>query len=304
MENRRNAWKAFRRVGIGYGAFLLVTFILQLEIGTIAAALSYFGFEITFGDWYMFGASLGNYLVGGLITYLIVKDMPVYYRPRDRKTGAKILAAAFLVCLSALFFGNLIGQALMGIVCSILGKPMVNPVAEVIEGLSDWTIIATMVIMAPLCEEILYRKVLIDRVRQFGDKTAILASAFVFGLSHGNFYQFFYAFGIGLVFAYIYIQTGRLRYTIIFHMLINFLGSIVALHVDADSWVSVVYSVFILGAAVLGTIVFFTNQRKLVFEPGAEDIWGKGAFRSVFLNAGMVLFFLASAATFVISEIS
>ncbi len=303
MEDSRNAWKAFSRVGIGYGAFLFVTFILQIEIGTIAAVLSRFGLEVTLGDWYIFGVSLANYIVGGLITYIIVKDMPVLCRPMERSAGARKLAAAFLVCMSALFFGNLIGQALMGIVCAIQGKPMVNPVAEIMEGLSSWTIFATMVVMAPICEEFLYRKVLINRIRQYGDKAAIIVSGVVFALSHGNFYQFFYALGIGMVFAYLYIQTGRLRYTIIFHMLINFLGSIVALHVDDHVWVSAVYSVFILAAAAAGTILFFMNKRKLVLDKGTDEIWGKGAFHSIFLNTGMVLFLLGSAVIFAITEI-
>ncbi|WP_077611133.1 CPBP family intramembrane glutamic endopeptidase [Clostridium sp. Marseille-P2415] len=304
MGDRRYAWKAFSRVGIGYGAFLLVTFVLQLEIGTIAAALSRFGVEIVFGDGYILGSSFATYAVGGVVTYFIVKDMQVLGRPQAKKAGVKMLAAAFLICMSALFFGNLIGQALMSIVCALQGKPMVNPVEEIMEGLSSWTIFVTMVVMAPVCEEILYRKVLIDRIRLYGDKAAIVVSGFVFALSHGNFYQFFYAFGIGLVFAYIYIQTGRLRYTIAFHMMINFLGSIAALHVEDAAWLSAVYSVFMLTAVLSGTILFFISRKKLVLESGMEETWGKGTFPILFLNPGMILFFLASAATFVISEIS
>lgn len=65
-----------------------------------------------------------------------------------------------------------------------------------------------MVVMAPICEEILFRKILIDRIRLYGDKAAILVSSVVFGLSHGNFYQFFYAFGIGLVLAIFIFRRG------------------------------------------------------------------------------------------------
>lgn len=304
MKDRRNALKAFSRVGIGYGAFLFVTFVLQLQVGTIAAVLSWFGVEITFGDWYILGSSLAAYGLGGIVTYLIVKDMPVSCKPAGKNAGAGMLAAAFLICMSALFFGNLMGQALMSMVSALQGKPMFNPVEEIMKGLSSWSIFVTMVVMAPVCEEILYRKILIDRIRLYGDKAAILMSGFVFALSHGNFYQFFYAFGIGLVLGYIYIQTGRLRYTIWFHMIINFLGSIVAIHVAEFLWLSAAYSIFMLGAVIAGTILFFISRRKLQFDPGMEEIWGKGAFRVLFLNFGMILFFLASAVTFVITEIS
>lgn len=302
MEDRRNAWKAFSRVGIGYGAFLLVTIVIQLEVGVVALLLSRFGMNITFGNWYMVFVSLSNYLVGGVVACLIIKDMPVLYRPEARKAGAGMLVSGFLVCMSALFFGNLMGQSLMSIVCDLLGKPMVNPVEEVMKGLSTWSIFVTMVVMAPICEEILFRKVLIDRIRLYGDKAAILVSSVVFGLSHGNFYQFFYAFGIGLVLAYIYIQTGKLRYTIIFHMIINFLGSVVALHIGDNLQLTVAYSIFMLGAVIAGTILFFINQKKLVFHPGLMETWGKGAFKVLFLNLGMILFFLVSTVTFIISS--
>lgn len=303
MNDRKNGWKTFSRVGIGYGAFLFVTLILQLQIGAIGAALSWFGVELTFGDWYMVGTSVATYGIGGMVTYLIVKDMPVGDRPAVRKTGVKMLSAAFLICISALYLGNLLGQVLMGIVCALQGKPMINPVEEVVSGLSSWAIFLIMVVMAPICEEILYRKVLIDRIRIYGDKGAILLSSFVFGLSHGNFYQFFYAFGIGLVFAYLYLRTGRIRYTIVFHMIINFLGSIAALHVGAIPWLSVIYSILMFAAVIGGIVVFFKSRKKLILESGAEEIWGKGTFSYLFLNLGMVLFFLISALTFVISEI-
>ena len=291
-------------MGIGYGAFLLMTFVLQLQVGTIAAVLSWFGVEIAFGDWYMLGSSLATYVLGGVVTYFIVKDMPVSSRPIVKNAGAGMLAAAFLICMSALFFGNLMGQALMSMVSALQGKPMFNPIEEIMKGLSSWVIFVTMVVMAPVCEEILYRKILIDRIRLYGDKAAILVSGFIFALSHGNFYQFFYAFGIGLVLGYVYIQTGRLRYTIWFHMIINFLGSIAAIHVAEFPWLFAAYSIFMLGAVIAGTIIFLISRKKLQFDTGREEIWGKGAFRILFLNFGMILFFLASAVTFVITEIS
>ncbi len=301
MEDRKNAWKAFSRVGIGYGAFLLVTIVIQLEVGVIAFAMAQFGMEIDFGNWYVVFVSLANYVVGGMIAYLIVKDMPVICRPRGNKAGAGLLAAGFLICMSALLFGNLIGQALMSLVSALLGRPMINPIEEVIKDLNTWAIFITMVVMAPVFEEILFRKVVIDRLRLYGDKAAILVSSVVFGLSHGNFYQFFYAFGIGLVFAYMYIQTGKLRYTIIFHMIINFFGSIGALHMADTPVLAVGYSIFVLGAAVAGIILLFINQRKLVFFPGFMETWGKGSFQTLFLNLGMILFFLLSAITFAAS---
>ncbi|MFT4105319.1 MAG: CPBP family glutamic-type intramembrane protease [Lacrimispora sp.] len=304
MDDRREGWKTFSRIGGGYAIFLLVTFALQVQMSILTAVLFRFGIDISFKDWYVPASSLAVYCLGGGLTYLVVRDMPVFKEPQEEKAGAKMLTAGFFVCISALFFGNLISLGLMSMVSAITGKPMINPLSAVLENLSGWSIIATMVVMAPVFEEILYRKVLIGRIRQYGDKAAILVSSFIFGLSHGNFYQFFYAFGIGLVFGYIYIRTGKLRYTILFHMVINFMGSFVALHAVGSLWISAIYSLFILGGAAVGLVVFLTSRKKLHFEPGIKEIWGRGGFRVMFLNLGMAIFFLTAAAAFLISEIS
>ena len=43
-----------------------------------------------------------------------------------------------------------------------------------------------------------------------------------------NVFQFFYAFGLGLMFGYVYTRTSRLRYSVAMHMLINLNGSVLA----------------------------------------------------------------------------
>jgi 1,4-dihydroxy-2-naphthoate octaprenyltransferase len=43
-----------------------------------------------------------------------------------------------------------------------------------------------------------------------------------------NVQQFFLCFGIGLIFAYVYTRTGRLRYSILLHGILNFFGSVIA----------------------------------------------------------------------------
>lgn len=304
MENKKMIVKAFSRIGIGYGAFIATTLLLQLGFGTVVGVLQIFGIKIPLGNWYVLFSSLANYVVGGAISYLIIRDMPVAQRANSERASGKMLLAGFLICISALYLGNLIGLALMKVISVLQGRPMINPVEEILNGLSGWAIFAVMVVMAPVFEEILFRKILIDRIRLYGDKAAILVSAFIFGLSHGNFYQFFYAFFIGIVFAYIYIRTGRLRYTILFHMAINFIGSIVGLKVQEVPWLIAFYSLIMLMAVAAGIVVFFQNRKNLIFQSGPYETWGKGSVRILFLNFGMIFFFLISTVTFVLSQIS
>ena len=55
----------------------------------------------------------------------------------------------------------------------------------------------------------------------------MLLSGIMFGMFHGNFTQFFYATALGIFFAYVYIRTGKLRYPIFYHMIVNLSSSII-----------------------------------------------------------------------------
>ena len=124
----------------------------------------------------------------------------------------------------------------------------------------------------------------------------------IFGLCHGNFYQFFYAFGIGLVFGYIYTRTGRIRYTIVLHMIINFLGSVAAIYIQNSMALAALYALVLYGSMIAGIVLFIIKRKDWVFWQGEEAVWGRGAGKILFLNAGMVLFFILSAISFVITE--
>ena len=113
-----------------------------------------------------------------------------------------------MICMGGVYFGCLIRQFLMTIVSVITGETMVHQVEEMIMDMSLWAVILSAVILAPIMEELIFRKLVLDRLAGYGPAVAMSVSALVFGLAHGNFYQFFYAFLLGLIFAYIYLHTG------------------------------------------------------------------------------------------------
>ena len=85
------------------------------------------------------------------------------------------------------------------------------------------------VVLAPIVEELVFRKLMLDRIRNYGEKTAIVFSALCFGLFHGNLTQFLYAFAVGLFLGYVYCRTGKIHITMIMHALLNGLSSMLLL---------------------------------------------------------------------------
>lgn len=75
-------------------------------------------------------------------------------------------------------------------------------------------------LIAPVFEEFLYRGAVLRSLEKYGRKFAILVSAMLFGLMHGNFYQIFMAAGIGLILGYLATEYS-IKLTIILHIINN-----------------------------------------------------------------------------------
>lgn len=77
------------------------------------------------------------------------------------------------------------------------------------------------VILAPIGEELIYRGIVLRSCAKVSQRFAIFFSAFVFGIMHGNPYQFVLGFMLGIPLAIVTIRTGSLIPAIICHMVNN-----------------------------------------------------------------------------------
>ena len=84
------------------------------------------------------------------------------------------------------------------------------------------------VIIAPLCEEVIFRKLLLFPLRKYGDFPAVLLSAVIFALYHGNIDQLPYAVIAGFFFGIVAVRTNSIIPTIILHAVNNLLVAVVS----------------------------------------------------------------------------
>ncbi|MDO4438225.1 MAG: CPBP family intramembrane metalloprotease [Eubacteriales bacterium] len=170
-------------------------------------------------------------LVNGFITviistplvYIIMKITPADIDISKRKLSFSELIKLFMMCYAAMVIGNIVSNIFL----SIMNMGGNNYVSDAIMSSSMLETLIFAVILGPIAEELVYRKLVIDRLLFMGEKTSVFMSALIFALMHENFYQFFYAFLVGFIFASIYLRTGEIKYTIVMHVIINFMGSIV-----------------------------------------------------------------------------
>ncbi len=204
--------------------------MLYAVIGTVLAMLAMVLMQFVFDDnvplWASYLSSfVPMYCVAFPIYLLVAKNQPkTVPEQHDMKIWQILLA--FCMCEGIAIAGNYLGTMINAILSAILGwDTSYTGLEEGIFSDASLLFISIAVLIAPIIEEILFRKILIDRIRKYGDGIAIAVSGLLFGLFHGNLTQFFYAAGVGFLFAFIYVRTGKVRYSIILHMMLNFCGS-------------------------------------------------------------------------------
>ncbi len=278
--------------------------------------------------------SVGSmYIIGLPVFYLIVRGMKKVNAEKSRISPTEFITL-FLISEGAMYFGSIIGNTLNSFISTILGHDVTNSTAELIENSPWWIIILVVVVIGPIVEELLFRKLMIDRLGRYGDAVAITASAIAFGFFHGNFYQFFYAAMLGFILGYIYTKTRDVKYTVLLHMIINFLGSILPMLLQSrlDEFTEMLENLngvpirpgdvfdasrFIQNAMLIGSysviqyalmivgIALFINaltKRKIKLTGACEYKIPKNRIAEVsLLNVGVILFLLFSLFQFALS---
>lgn len=141
-------------------------------------------------------------------------------------------------------------------------------------------------VLAPIFEELVFRKLIIDRTRRYGEGMAIIYSAVAFGMFHCNIYQIFYAFAIGLILGYVYLKSGNVILTIIMHMIINGTSSIFA-PLAPTAYTYFVYIMLALGGL---SIIYTLIKRDISFESERDEVSSKEISSIAFSNSGTFLF--------------
>lgn len=305
MEANR---RFFSKIGFNYFALEIIVLMLNLFIGLFISIIN--------------PNLLSNQTMmtffSAIWTYLLPLPIFIYIM---RKTEAKTLekhkmtVKTFVICISITMFlmwiGNIMGVIITSGIGSLIQHEVANPINDVINnsGLVANLIIITTI--APIFEELIFRKLLIDRTIKYGGTISVLLSGLLFAFFHGNLNQFFYAFLLGGFFAIIYIKTGQIKYTIGLHMIINFIGSVVSLFVSqplmdlangsvispTSTFGVILYILITLGLTVMGLIYSIKYFDKSRFDGSEKEIILKNPVSTILLNPGIICFILLMSYT-------
>ena len=114
-------------------------------------------------------------------------------------------------------------------------------------------------IIGPILEEMLFRYVFLNRLRNFfTTRNAILLSSLVFALLHGNIITMIYAFIMGFIFAYVYVKYDNIKVSIMCHISAN---TIVIFLTSFNIWILLLG---LFGVWISIYLILRDNKRKVL----------------------------------------
>lgn len=308
---KQNLTYSYSRVGFALASAIVLWLILSavmIAVGTIISP--------DLAENMMFSTLAGTlplYVVCTPLVFLIVADVPIV-KQEKKKLSLSHFFILFLMAQGLMWAGNFIGERLMGIMGELTGIDFYNQLNDTVQ-LPIWFIAILTGILAPIFEELIFRKLLLDRMMPHGELCAILFNGVLFGLFHGNFYQFFYAASLGMLLSFVYIKTGRIRHCMLLHIAINFMGGIIPAillqRIDYDRYLALdatntaeveafyaeygpqmsALSFFSLAQIIMGLcgiVLLILKMKQMVVERKDNQLPVRKAIKAAFFNVGML----------------
>lgn len=229
----------------------------------------------------------------------------------------------FVVSAGCMYIGSLISTWLMDALSALTGRDYADILQSMTMDAPLWLVTLCTVVAAPIGEEFIFRKLLIDRTRRYGDIAAILLSASFFALFHRNVFQFFYTFFIGAVLAYAYTRFGKYWVCVSLHAACNFIGGVwpkflqeqvgpealgsteamldVMIEKPLIILAVMLQSLIMYGSIVAAVVLLIVYRKKLCLSRGTQGLTRSETARAVALNAGSILFAVICIALTVLS---
>ena len=297
MERSERAERALRLRGhrerfsrLGWALVAQMAAMLAVQTALLLAAQALAPVLVRSGVFLWLVSVLSAYGAGVPAAWLVLRGTEEAPPQPGAPLGPGRFFRSYLAGLGLMYLVNLATLALMGLVGLLRGQTVENPV----DNMADYPLALNLLlgcVIAPVCEEYLFRGLLLNRLRPYGERFAVWASALCFGLFHGNFSQFFYACAIGVLFAGVVLKTGRLRQAMLLHALINFVGTglipLLSGLGEAGNWL---LTLLVLAAMFAGLAFLPAMRREFSPAPGWKGLTAGEAWRCFLANPGMLCF--------------
>ena len=283
--------KVFNRIGLATFVTMILVSIIQVMFFGVIAVIDQ---ELLSAPWVNYASiAISFYLIGFPVFYLMIKNLPEEEKRESKTLGVFEVIKICFMSYSIVYIVNFLTNILMMLIAVIKGSEVTNPLVNMLEGSNwIWSLIFAG-ILSPIIEEMMFRGVMLNKLRRYGDKVAIITTAILFGLFHANFSQFFYAVALGMIFAYVALKTGTIKYSIILHIVVNIMGGVIlpaAIGDGSNIVVAGCVGLVLLAIVIIGLVLLIKNRKNISLLDGEIKLEKGTAFKTIWVNVGMILY--------------
>lgn len=207
---------------------------------------------------------------------------------REKPFSWKGFAAMLCLCMGLQMVNTLWISLLEGVL-NAFGLSLMDYLDQV-SGQSDTvSMFLYSAILAPLSEEIFFRGYLLRSLKPYGKRFAIVASAALFGLFHGNLLQTPYAFAVGLLLGYVTVE-----HSIFWAMGIHVFNNLVLADLLSRVLLCLpeiaagMLNLLIFGGALVAAVGLLIAERSRIRQYRQGEWIDRRVLRCFFLNAGVL----------------
>lgn len=279
---------------------LVISFIFAIALTLVAAVVANQGessSEVLDGftkqNWYIYLSYFLNQAAFILVAFGVFKFYKL--KPKQSIPLNKISFINSAACI-VMSFGVLYGLNYVNVFflkfLQLFGYSQISTSIPAMNGPFDLILSILIIAVLPaICEETLFRGVILSGLRKCGDVTAVVLSGLLFSIFHQNPLQTPYQFLYGMILAFVVIRTSSVLPAIIMHFLnnatiltLNYINPNMSLSLVLDVVLSVLGVVLII--AFICYFAFFIKNEKIAKQDSPKQFL-KYAAAGIALSAFM-----------------
>ncbi len=303
QQEKKNDKKILKTMGNWFGFGIICFTALASVVAVVIALLSgvFTKVNLLYDDdnmsmAYQIIATILFILIPFGIAYAVLKKKKIAgILPMGTAYNTKAAVGLTMLCVPITLFSTFVINFVSAIIQEIIGITFTTGVEDpkIVGAEGIFIAVLSTAVLPAILEEIVVRGIIMQPLRRFGDKFAIVASALIFGIMHGNMVQIPYTLVAGLFWGYLAVATGSLWPSIILHFVNNFYSVVLLATYDnlgdaAGGVVSILFMGLFVISGIIGGLIYFPMNYKAPLKKGVDTLKTGEKFSALFLNVPMI----------------
>lgn len=303
QQEKKNDRKILKTMGNWFGFGIICFTVLASIVAVVIALLSEVFTKVNLlydndnmAMAYQIIATILFILVPFVIAYAVLKKKKIAgILPMGTTYNTKAAVGLTMLCIPLMIFSTLAINFISSIIQEILGITFTTGVEDpqILGAEGIFIAVLSTAVLPAILEEIVVRGIIMQPLRRFGDKFAIVASALIFGIMHGNMVQIPYTVVAGLFLGYLAVATGSLWPSIILHFINNFYSvALLAAYDNLGDTAGGVVAILFIGlfvlSGIIGGLIYFPMNYKTPLKKGVDTLKTGEKYSALFLNVPMI----------------